>query len=108
MKLQERSKHSDIDVETTYSEEDELHKDFSESRDDIIDVGSSHKLTKPSIGSSQNALDLRPRLSTRKDLFTNHENITLKRPHSGSPEQGESSSSDTSSLLTLAKRFKVL
>ena len=59
------------------------------------------------LGSSQNALDLRPGLSTRKDLFTNHENRTLKRPHSNSSEQEEYFSSDTSSLLTLAKRFKV-
>ena len=63
--------------------------------------------TESALGSSQNALDLRPGLSTRKDLFTNHENRTLKRPHSDSPEKEEYFSSDASSLLTSDKRFKV-
>ena len=104
VKLQVSSDTPDIDVETANSE---FTNDLSEDRNDIIDVGSSNMSTESALGSSQNALDLRPGLSTRKDLFANHENRTLKRPHSDSPEQEEYFSSDTSSFLTLAKRFKV-
>ena len=97
----------DIDVETTHSDEQKFDKDLSENRNDMIDVGVSSKLTELSFKASQNALDLRPRVSTRKDLFDNCEKVTLKRSHSESSGQGEALSSNTPPLSTFAKRLKV-
>ena len=98
----------DIDVETTHFDDSKFAKDLSENRNDMIDVDVSPKTTELSLKASQNALDLRPRVSTRKDLFDNSEKTTLKRSHSESSGHGEGLSSNTPPLLTFAKRLKVI
>ena len=103
----ETSKQLDIDVETTHFDDSKFAKDLSENRNDMIDVDVSPKPTELSLKASQNALDLRPRVSTRKDLFEDCENVTLKRSHSDSSGHGEALSSNAPPLLTFAKRLKV-
>ena len=108
VKTQENNANSDIDVESTYPDDYNPNNPMSEIRNDTNDAKASPSSTQSSLESSQNALDLRPRVTTRKDLFSRNENITLKRTYSGSSEQEEDPSHSTSSLLALVKRFKVM
>ena len=108
VKCQENDAPCDIDVESTCSEDNKLNNSPSEVKHENFDDRGLHNSTKLDFGTSQNAIDLRPRVTTRKDLFGKQDHETLKRPHSGSSVYEEASSSNESSLLALAKRFKVI
>ena len=108
VKAQENNANSDIDVKSTHPDDYNANNSMSEIRNATNDAKTSPSSTHSSLESSQNALELRPRVTTRKDLFNKNENITLKRPYSGSSEQEEDPTHSTSSLLALVKRFKVM
>ena len=108
VKTSENNANSDIDIESTYPDDYNSNNSLSEIRNDTNDAKTSPSSTQSSLELSQNALDLRPRVTTRKDLFHKNENITLKRPYHDSSEKEEDPSSSTSSLIALVKRFKVI
>ena len=108
VKTSENNANSDIDIESTYPDDCNSDNSMSETRNDTNDAKTSPSSAQSSLELSQNALDLRPRVTTRKDLFHKNENTTLKRPYHDSSEKEEDPSSSTSSLIALVKQFKVI